>query len=504
MQAKSESVNHPLSEEEIKSETLIDDYHHYVAGHYEPIKGVVVSQGKDYFVKTTDEKVLVDLFGSYSTVNQGHVHPSITKAAAKQMVKLTSTSGAYYNERYSELAKLVSQTFGYEKMMPCNGGAEAVEAAIKIAARNWSNKMADTNQPIPKEEKDQAIIVWAEGAYHGQSGGVWSALKASEHRKGFGPGPANRRTVPYGDINALRELFEKEGKNIAAYLVEPIQGEAGVIVPPDGYFQAVRELCTKHGILLIMDEIQTGMGRTGKMLCQENYGVRGDIVTVAKALTGGVGPMSLVLADHKIMKVLGPGGHGSTFGGNPLMSAVSIAAINVIKDEALCEKSARLGTQLQENLRNRLGQFMATEGNPGVIKDIRGKGLFIGLEFTDSAIPFRDALIKAGVMCKQTQDKTMRISPPLTISSAALNEFVDMAEEVCKLIKDGKDLNKNPITPMPERLEKKGILPKFDDGTEILLSAVEEIRNENNKNFLHRIELLRRNSTMPGNLQIVR
>ncbi len=458
---------------------LIAIYKQSVANHYNPMKDMVISEAENYFVKAVDGRVFVDFFASYAVVNQGHVNPDIIAAGIKQMLKAHSSSGAYYNDQYPQLAKMVSETFGYEKMMPCNGGAEAVEAAIKIATRFWHNKMAENRAPIAKDDKDQAVIVTAKGGYHGQSAGVWPALiesRATEYTEGFSPPLRNRRIIPYGNIEALEALFKAEGKNIAAFLVEPIQGEGGVITPPEGYFQQVRELCTQHGILLIMDEIQAGMGRAGKLLCQENYGIRADIVTVAKALTGGVGPMSLVLADDRIMRVLGPGDHGSTFGGNPLMSAIAMAAINVIKEQKLHERSAELGGHFKTSLETRLQQFREC-ANP-VIKDIRGKGLFIGLEFTDSAIPARDALLRAGVMCKQTNEKTLRITPPLTISKEAIDIFVNMAEEICTHIKTGtiKDLN---MTPMAQQLkERHNIAPKFDGGRSILERVMKDLEDK--------------------------
>ncbi|MCE3232093.1 MAG: ornithine aminotransferase, mitochondrial [Rickettsiaceae bacterium] len=444
-----------------RTEYLKHLYHKYVANHYHPMEGIVLQQADGYFVKAVDGRVFTDFFASYAVVNAGHRCPEIAIAAFSQMLKLHSTGGAYNNEPYCELAKVVHDAFGYDKMLPCNGGAEAVEGAIKIATRWWHDNKKGKGE---LDDKDTAIIVGTNGAYHGQSGGVWSFRDSEEETRGFDPAPRNRRKVPFGDADALEELFKKEGQNIAAFLVEPIQGEGGVIVPPKGYLRRVRELCTKYNVKWIGDEIQAGLGRTGKMLAQEHEGVRADIVLLGKGLAGGLLPVSLILADEETMSVLGPGDHGSTFGGNPAGSAIAIATLKILKE--LCALSEKTGAYALDKVHEKLDKY--TKGDNPIIKDIRGKGLFIGLEFTNSAIGIRDVLIRHGILCKQTKENTLRITPPLTMPENIIDLFVDMVAEICEAKAQGKNLKDLQITPMIDRLAGIGIKPEFNYGSKIL------------------------------------
>ena len=398
-----------------RTEELIEMEHHYGAHNYHPLP-VVLSKGEGAFVWDVEGKRYFDFLSAYSAVNQGHCHPKIVKALCDQAQTLTLTSRAFYNDTLGPYEKYITEYFGYDKVLPMNTGAEADETALKLA-RRWGYKV----KGIPENE---AIIICCEGNFHGRTITIISMSNDPDSYGQFGPFTPGFVQIPYNDTKALEEVLEKHGKNVAAFLLEPIQGEAGVFVPDDGYLKKSYDLCKKHNVLFIADEVQTGIARTGKLLAIEHEEVRPDIVILGKALSGGVIPVSAVLADDEIMLTIGPGEHGSTFGGFCLAGRVAVAALEVVKEEKLAEKAEYLGKIFREEM---------SKVKSDMIELVRGKGLLNaivirpknGKEAWDVCIKMRDM----GVLAKPTHGHIIRFAPPLVITEEQLREAIEIIKE---------------------------------------------------------------------------
>ncbi|XP_038970475.1 ornithine aminotransferase, mitochondrial [Phoenix dactylifera] len=406
------------------SEELMRMEHQYSAHNYHPIP-TVFSQGKGTCIWDPEGNKYIDFLSAYSAVNQGHCHPKVTKALIEQAERLTLSSRAFYNDKLPIFAEYLTRMFGYEMMLPMNTGAEGVETALKLA-RKWGYE----KKKIPK---DEAIIVSCCGCFHGRTLGVISMSCDNDATRGFGPLVPGHLKVDFGDADALEKIFKDHGDRVCGFLFEPIQGEAGVIIPPGGYLKAVRELCSRHNILMIADEIQTGIARTGKMLACDWEDVRPDVVILGKALGAGVIPVSAVLADKDVMLCIRPGEHGSTFGGNPLASAVAIAALEVIKDEGLVERAAKMGQEFRDQLKKVQHQF------PKIIKEVRGRGLLNAIDLNNKAlspVSAYDLCIKLkerGILAKPTHDTIIRLAPPLSISLEELSEASKALNDVFEI-----------------------------------------------------------------------
>lgn len=382
------------------------------ASIYDPLD-VVISKAEGVWVEDVEGRRYLDMLSSYSALNQGHRHPKIIAALKDQADRVTLTSRAFHHERLGEFYEIVARFTGKSRVLPMNTGAEAVETAIK-AVRRW----AYNTKKIPAE---QAEIIVCEGNFHGRTLTVTSFSSSEEYKRGFGPFTPGFTMIPYGDITALRQAIDA---NTAAFLVEPIQGEAGIIIPPEGYLREAYELCRSHQVLLVADEIQTGFGRTGRMFACDWENVKPDVYILGKALGGGVFPVSAVAANDEILGVFNPGSHGSTFGGNPLGCAVAIAALEVVESEKLAERSQELGTYF----RNKLKQITSPH-----IREIRGKGLFIGVEFIHPARSYCEQLKELGVLCRETHENTIRFAPPLTILKEDIDWAMTRIEQVLTL-----------------------------------------------------------------------
>lgn len=379
------------------------------AHNYHPL-GVVITEAHGAWVTDLEGKKYLDCLSAYSAVNQGHAHPRILEALVAQARRVTLTSRAFHNDRLGLFYKKLVDLTGMEKVLPMNSGTEAVETAIK-AARKWGYEV----KGIPA---DQAEIIVCRDNFHGRSTTIVSFSTEPLYREGYGPFTPGFRVIPYGDARALEESITP---NTCAFLVEPIQGEAGVRVPPEGFLREAARICAQHNVLLMLDEIQTGLGRTGKMFCFEHEGIRPDVLILGKALSGGFYPVSAVLSRKDVLGVFTPGSHGSTFGGNPLGCAVALAALDVLVDERLPERAAELGEIAFRRLRDL--------DSPHVV-EIRGKGLMVGIELNKPARPFCEALFGRGVLCKETHDMVIRFAPPLVVSEADLNWALDQVIEV--------------------------------------------------------------------------
>ncbi len=394
-----------LTEEQLLSaKELIGLEDAYGAHNYLPLD-VVVERAEGCWVYDIEGKRYLDCLAAYSAVNQGHCHPRILAALIEQARKVTLTSRAFRNTQLPLLYRDLHDLTGMEMTLPMNSGAEAVETALK-AARKWG--YAQKGIPDGKAE----IIVCA-GNFHGRTLTVISFSSDEQYRSGFGPLTPGFHIIPFGDAQALQDAITA---NTAAFLFEPIQGEAGVVIPPDGYLQDVTAICRENRVLLMVDEIQSGLGRTGKLFAYMHEGIRPDVLIVGKALGGGFYPVSAVLASKEILGVFGPGDHGSTFGGNPLACAVARTALRVLIDEKLAERSEELGGYFLAKLRSLRSPL---------IKEIRGRGLWIGIELNTEARKYCEALKEEGVLCKETHDRILRIAPPLVIQ----REEIDWAFE---------------------------------------------------------------------------
>lgn len=379
----------------------------YGARNYEPLP-VVLVRGERVHLWDDRGRRYLDMMGAYSAVSHGHAHPRILAALREQAGKLCVTSRAYYNDRLPYLLERLCEITGQDLAIPANTGLEAVEAALK-AARKWGNKV----KGIPA---DRVEIIACRGNFHGRSIAIVAMSTEPQYRDGFGPFPPGFRTIPYGDAQALEHAITED---TAAFLVEPIQGEAGIIPPPPGYLAECARLCRERNVLLICDEVQTGLGRTGRMLASDHENVKPDGVILGKALGGGVLPVSAFCARHDVLGVFNPGDHGSTFAGNPLSCAVALEALAVLEDEHLVERAAELGEYLISKLR---------AANLPLVEDIRGKGLLIGVEIDPARASAHDVclrLLQHGVLSKDTHETVVRLAPPLVITREEIDEALE-------------------------------------------------------------------------------
>jgi len=398
-----------LNEEKLTAQNFIELENEYGAHNYRPLD-VVIERAEGVWVYDTEGKRYLDCLAAYSALNQGHCHPRILQALVEQASKVTLTSRAFRNDQLPLLYQDLHELTGFDMVLPMNTGAEAVETAIKTA-RKWGYKV----KGIP--EGGAEIIVCANN-FHGRTVTIVGFSTEAQYREGFGPFTPGFKVVPFGDAHALSEAITP---NTCAFLVEPIQGEAGILIPPSGYLKEASEICRSNRVLLMTDEIQSGLGRTGKLFAYMHDGIRPDILIVGKALGGGFYPVSAVLASREILAVYRPGDHGSTFGGNPLACAVARAALRVLVEEKLTERSAELGAYFLRLLRTLRG--------PG-LKEVRGKGLWIGIEMHTAARPYCEALKEEGLLCKETHERVIRIAPPLIIR----REEIDWAFERIKKV----------------------------------------------------------------------
>jgi ornithine--oxo-acid transaminase len=381
----------------------------YGAHNYHPLD-VVVERAAGVWVYDVEGKKYMDCLAAYSAVNQGHCHPRILETLTEQAKRVTLTSRAFRNDQLPLLYKELHELTGMDMALPMNSGAEAVETALK-AARKWGY----TRKKIPA---DKAEVITCEGNFHGRTISIVSFSSEPQYREGFGPFTPGFKIIPYGDADALRRAITP---HTCAFLVEPIQGEAGIIVPPKGYLKACFDVCRENNVLLILDEIQSGLGRCGKLFACMYEQVHPDMLVVGKALSGGYYPVSAVLASREVLGIFKPGDHGSTFGGNPLACAVARTALRVLVEEKLVERSAELGDYFMRKLRTL---------RASVIREVRGRGLWIGIELTTAARPYCEALMKEGILCKETHDRVIRVAPPLVIARGEIDWAFERFAEV--------------------------------------------------------------------------
>lgn len=392
-----------------KSEQIIEQTNHFGAHNYLPLP-IVISEAEGVWVKDPEGNKYLDMLSAYSAVNQGHRHPKIIQALKDQAEKATLVSRAFHSDNLGEWYEKICKISGKNKALPMNTGAEAVETALK-AARRWAYEVKGI-------EPNQAEVVAMNGNFHGRTMAPVSLSSEKEYQRGYGPLLEGFVKVDFGNIDQLKEAINE---NTAAVLVEPIQGEAGINIPPEGYLKQIRELCDEHNVLFIADEIQAGLARSGKLFATDWDNVKPDVYILGKALGGGVLPISVVLADEEVLGVFSPGSHGSTFGGNPLACAVSMAALDVIIDEDLAGRSLELGEYFKSELQK--------IENP-VIKEVRGRGLFIGVELNENARPYCEKLKELGILCKETHETVIRFAPPLIISKEELDFAIDKVKQV--------------------------------------------------------------------------
>lgn len=385
-----------------KTEQLIAQNDKYGTKNYLPLP-IVISQASGIWVEDPEGKRYMDMLSAYSAVNQGHCHPRIIQTLKSQAEKVTLTSRAFHNDQLAPWSEKICKLSSKSRVLPMNTGAEAVETALKTA-RRWG-------YDVKGIADNQAEIIACVGNFHGRTLGAVSLSSDPDYQRGFGPLLTGIKLVPYGNLQALKDAITP---NTAAFIIEPIQGEAGINIPPKGYMKQAFELCRENRVLFIADEIQAGLGRTGKMFACEHEDIVPDMYILGKALGGGVFPISCVVADDEILGVFEPGSHGSTFGGNPLACAVSMTALDVLVEDKLVENSAELGDYFLSELKN--------INNP-IIKEVRGRGLFIGVELTKAARPYCEKLKELGLLCKETHDTVIRFAPPLIITK----EEIDLA-----------------------------------------------------------------------------
>ncbi|AEH02583.1 ornithine--oxo-acid transaminase [Lacinutrix sp. 5H-3-7-4] len=406
--------------EHLTSQQAIDLENKYGAHNYHPLP-VVLSKGEGVHVWDVEGKKYYDFLSAYSAVNQGHCHPKIVGAMTSQAQTLTLTSRAFYNDMLGKFEKYASETFNYDKLLPMNTGAEAVETALKLC-RKWAYEVKGIDE-------NEAEIIVCENNFHGRTTTIISFSNDPVARKNFGPYTKGFIKIEYDNLQALENALNSN-KNVAGFLVEPIQGEAGVYVPSEGYLTAAKALCEKHNVLFIADEVQTGIARTGKMLAIDHENVKADILILGKALSGGAYPVSAVLANNSIMDVIKPGNHGSTFGGNPVAAAVGMAALQVIKDENLAENAQNLG----ELFRSEMAKFIETSN---IVNKVRGKGLLNAIlindtEDSDTAWNICLALRDNGLLAKPTHGNIIRFAPPLVMTKEQLLDCVSIITKTLK------------------------------------------------------------------------
>ncbi|HBG02849.1 MAG TPA: ornithine--oxo-acid transaminase [Firmicutes bacterium] len=390
----------------------IKDVDRYSANNYYPLP-IVIEEGEGVWVYDVEGKRYLDMLSAYSALNQGHRHPKIIAALLRQAEKVTLTSRAFHNQTMGSFLKKLCQMTGYEKALPMNTGAEAVETALK-AARKWGL----VKKGVPE---NQGEIIVCDNNFHGRTVTIVSFSTEEQYRHGFGPFTPGFISVPFGDADALEKAITK---HTVAILAEPIQGEGGVLIPPEGYLAKMRKLATRHNVLMILDEIQTGLGRTGRLFAYQYEEAKPDVLLLGKALGGGVYPVSAMLSDDDVMDVFGPGDHGSTFGGNPLGSAVAEAALEVLEEENLVERAFELGAYFREGLKSI---------ESPLVQEIRGKGLLIGVEIKaehGKARPYCERLMELGLLCKETHDYTIRFAPPLTITKGEIDWALERIAKV--------------------------------------------------------------------------
>jgi ornithine--oxo-acid transaminase len=393
----------------LATKAIIEKTENFGARNYHPLP-VVISEAKGAWVKDPEGNKYLDMLSAYSAVNQGHCHPKIIAALKEQADKITLTSRAFHNDQLAPFYEKVAQLTGKEMILPMNTGAEAVETAVKTA-RRW----AYDKKGVPN---NQAEIIVCEENFHGRTMTAVSLSSNEEYKRGFGPMLPGVKIIPYGDLQALKEAITP---NTAAFMLEPIQGEAGIQIPREGFLKEAFELCRQESVLFIADEIQAGLGRSGKMFACDWEEVIPDMYILGKALGGGVFPISVVAANSDILGVFEPGSHGSTFGGNPLACAVSLAALEVIEEENLVLRSLELGNYLKEQLQK--------INNP-IIKEVRGRGLFIGVELKEPARKYCEQLKEEGLLCKETHEKVIRFAPPLVIDKKDLDWAIEKIYKV--------------------------------------------------------------------------
>ncbi|WP_075982743.1 ornithine--oxo-acid transaminase [Bacillus massilinigeriensis] len=392
-----------------KSQSIIEQTEKYGANNYHPLP-IVISKAEGVWVEDPEGNKYMDMLSAYSAVNQGHRHPKIIQALKEQADRVTLTSRAFHNDQLGPWYEKVCQLTNMEMVLPMNTGAEAVETAIK-AARRWA-------YDVKGVAEDQAEIIACIGNFHGRTMTAVSLSSDPEYKRGFGPMLPGIKLIPFGDLEALKAAITP---NTAALLIEPIQGEAGIIIPPEGFLKEASNICKKENVLFIADEIQAGLGRSGKMFACEWEDVVPDMYILGKALGGGVFPISCVVSNNEILGVFNPGSHGSTFGGNPMACAVSIASLNVLIEEKLADRSLRLGEYFVSKLK---------EINNPLIKEVRGKGLFIGVELSEPARKYCEELKEKGLLCKETHDTVIRFAPPLVIMEEELDWAIERIKEV--------------------------------------------------------------------------
>ena len=397
----------------LTSKSIIDLEYKYGAHNYHPLP-VVLEKGEGVFLWDVEGKKYYDFLSAYSAVNQGHCHPKIISALVNQSNKLTLTSRAFHNNILGQYEKFITEFFGYDKVLPMNTGVEGGETAVKLA-RKWGYE-------IKKVPNNCAKIIFVEGNFWGRTLGAISSSTDSSSTNGFGPFMPGYEIIPYNDLDSLKDSLKDQ--NVVAFMVEPIQGEAGVVVPDDDYLKKAYDLCKESNVLFIADEVQTGIGRTGRMLCCEHHGFKPDILILGKALSGGVFPVSAILASDEVMLTIKPGEHGSTFGGNPVACEVAMAALNVIKDEKLAENAGKMGIIFREKLQSYIN-------GSKIVEKIRGKGLLNAIIINDeenSDIAWNICLKMAqnGLLAKPTHGNIIRFAPPLIINEKQLNNCIDI------------------------------------------------------------------------------
>jgi ornithine--oxo-acid transaminase len=398
-----------MTDQGLSTKDFIELENRYGAHNYHPLD-VVIERAEGVWVFDVEGKSYLDCLAAYSAVNQGHCHPRVLAALVEQARKVTLTSRAFRNSQLPLLCQDLHDLTGMDMVLPMNSGAEAVETAVK-AARKWGYKVKN----IPD---GQAEIIVCAGNFHGRTVTIVSFSSDQAYREGFGPFTPGFRVIPFGDAQALRKAITP---NTCAFLVEPIQGEAGIVIPPDGFLRDAAEICRQNRVLMMVDEIQSGLGRTGKLFAYMHEGIQPDVLIVGKALAAGFYPVSAVLASKEILGMFKPGDHGSTFGGNPLACAVARTAIRVLIEEKLVERSAELGKYFLEQLR---------AIRSSAVKEVRGRGLWIGIELHKEARPYCEALKEQGILCKETHERVIRIAPPLVITREEIDWALDRIRKV--------------------------------------------------------------------------
>jgi ornithine--oxo-acid transaminase len=390
----------------------------YGARNYEPLE-VVVSRGSGVWLWDVEGKKYLDCLAAYGACNQGHCHPKILQTLMEQAPRLTLTSRAFRNDQLGPFYRELCELTNSHMVLPMNSGAEAVESIIK-AVRKWGYM-------TKKVPKDRAEIIVCENNFHGRTITIIGFSTIEQYREGYGPFTPGFKIVPYGDIEALEKAITP---NTVAFLVEPIQAEAGIIIPPSGYLKAAKEICGRNNVVLILDEIQTGLGRTGKMLAEEHEGIQADVTLIGKALSGGYYPISAVLSNKDVLGVFAPGDHGSTFGGNPLACAIARTALKVLVEEKMIENAADVGAYMLQRL---------SEIDSPYIKDVRGRGLMIGMELDPAAGGARqlcEELLKKGVLCKECHENVIRFTPPLVIKREEIDWAIEHVKNVLNSLKE--------------------------------------------------------------------